>query len=385
MPRFRTPWRAVAALFFLSGGLFGTWAGRIPAFVDRFDLGEASLGILLLCVAIGAVICFPFAGNLSDRKGAARVSIALAALALIALVLLPTVPGIVTLGLALMLFGAAQGGLDVAMNSWAAEVERGMRRPVMSSFHAMFSLGGGLGAGTGFVAADTGIGPAGHFLATAILIGLPCLWLARIPWNSVRSSGGPVFAVPRGPLALVGFVALCSALGEGVIADWSAVYLYSIKGFSEAKATLGFAAFSISMVAARLMADRLVAIYGAAKSARTGSLVAATSMAVVLFSGNLPLMLLGFAGIGLGYAVLFPLAYSRAANDPQVPPGQAIAAVATLGYGGLLAGPPAIGAIAAATSLEHAFALVGLLTLLVSALARSLKPAVSAVPAAGKS
>lgn len=374
MPKIRTPWRAVAAMFLLSGALFGTWAGRIPAFVNRFDLGEAELGLLLLCIAIGAVICFPFAGQYSDRLGAARVTIRLAALAVVSLLMLPACPNVPLFAATLVLFGATQGGLDVAMNSWAAEVERSMGRPVMSSFHAMFSLGGGLGAGLGYLAADNGISPAGHFLATGLLVGLPGLFLAAIPWTSARSAGGPIFALPRGPLALVGLVALCSALGEGVIADWSAVYLHSVKNLSEARSTLGFAAFSATMVAARLTADHVVSIYGPVWSARVGSIVASSGMALVLMASTLPLMLVGFACIGLGYAVLFPLAYSRAANDPVVPPGRAIASVATLGYGGLLAGPPAIGAIAAVTSLAHAFALIGLLTLLVSVLAGSLRP-----------
>jgi MFS family permease len=376
MAELRTPWRAVAAMFFLSGGLFGAWAGRIPAFVDRFALSEDRLGLLLLCIAIGAVVCFPFAGHLADRRGAARVTLSLAGFATAMLALLPFAPTVPVFAVALVLFGAAQGGLDVAMNSWAAEVERHMARPVMSSFHAMFSLGGGLGAGSGFLAAHAGLEPGGHFVATALALGLPCLWLAAIPWTSVRTSGGPIFALPRGALALVGLIALFSALGEGVMADWSAVYLHSVKGLSEARATLGFAMFSVTMVLARLMADRVVGHYGAVPSARLGSLVAAGGMAVLLTAGSLPVMLAGFAAIGLGYAVLFPLAYSRAANDPHVPPGRAIASVATLGYGGLLAGPPMIGFLSAVTSLGHAFALVAALTLLVSVLAGSLRPAV---------
>jgi MFS family permease len=374
MADLRTPRRAVAAMFFLSGSLFGVWAGRIPAFVERFALSEGQLGLLLLCVAIGAVLCFPFAGHLADRTGAARVTLWLAGSAVAMLALLPFSPTVPVLAIALVLFGAAQGGLDVAMNSWAAEVERHLRRPVMSSFHAMFSLGGGLGAGSGYLAALAGLEPAGHFVLTALALGLPCLWLAFIPWTSARSEGGPIFALPRGALALVGLIALFSALGEGVMADWSAVYLHSVKGLSEAKATLGFATFSVTMVLARLMADSIVGRYGAAASARLSSLVAAGGLVLLLTAGSLPMMLAGFACIGLGYAVLFPLAYSRAANDPHVPPGRAIASVATLGYGGLLAGPPTIGFIAAATSLGHAFAIVAGLTLLVSVLARSLRP-----------
>lgn len=375
MPELRTPWRAVAAMFFLSGSLFGAWAGRIPAFVERFALSEAGLGLLLLLIAAGAVTCFPIAGHLADRFGASRLALRLAALATATLVLLPLSPTIPVLAVALILFGATQGGLDVAMNSWAAEVERQMARPVMSSFHAMFSLGGGLGAGSGFLAAHLDMGPAAHFLAAAIVIGLPCLWLAGIRWTSARASGGAVFALPRGALALVGLVALCSALGEGVMADWSAVYLHSVKGLSEARATLGFAAFSVTMVLARLAGDRFVARYGAVRSARLSSLVAASGMLILLTAGNLPVMLIGFGCIGLGYAVLFPLSYSRAANDPHVPPGRAIASVATLGYGGMLAGPPIVGFLAAVTSLGHAFALVAVLTLLVSALAGCLAPA----------
>jgi MFS family permease len=378
MPELRTPRRAVAATFLLSGALFGILAGRIPAFVDRFELSEDRLGLLLLCVAAGSVVSFPLAGHLSDRHGAAWVTQRTSAAALAVLVVLPLCPNVALLGLALVLFGSAQGSLDVAMNAWAAEVERHLGRPVMSSFHAMFSLGGGLGAATGFLAAGEGMGTGSHFLIAALMLGLPCLGLATITWASTRSSGGFVLAVPRGTLAVVGAIAFCAAIGEGAVADWSAVYLHGVKAMSEGQAALGYAAFSAAMVAARLAGDGAIRRFGPVQSARVGGLLAAAGMAIVIAGGGLAISLAGFACIGLGYAVIFPLAYSRAANDPHMPPGRAIAAVATLGYGGMLMGPPMVGFFASVTSLGHAFWLIALMALLIAALAGYLRPAAPA-------
>ena len=371
----RTPWLAVAAVFFLNGGLFGAWASRIPVFVERFDLTADRLGLLLLCMAFGSILCFPLAGRMADRRGAAPLSLRLAFFSAVVVALLPFAPAVPLLAVGMVFFGAAQGGMDVAMNAWAAEVERHMGRPVMSSFHAVFSLGAGIGAGSGALAASAGLSPALHFpLVSLVLSGL-VLAFATISWASARVEGGSVFALPRGALALVGLIALASALGEGSMADWSAVFLATVVGASEAQAALGYAVFSAAMVLARLAGDQVVRRLGPVTSARISGLLAAGGALTALLGGSFGVALAGFGLMGVGYAIVFPLAFSRAANDGEIPPGSAIASVATLAYGGMLVGPPAIGFIAAMTSLTHAFGLIAVLALAIVPLATSLRPA----------
>lgn len=354
MIRLSGPWRAVASVFFFNGALFGLWASRIPAFAERFALSPANLGLLLLCLAAGAIVGFPLAGRTADLRGARNATILYGALYIVAFLCLPLAPNVWVLAPILALFGMAHGGQDVAMNAWAAEVERHMARPVMSSFHAAFSLGAGIGAGSGFIAINWGASVALHFWLGGLgITGFVALF-AFIPWSSVTGTAehGPLFALPKGPLLMVGIVGLSSAIGEGAMVDWSALILTAAKGVDQAQAALGYTVFSTLMVATRLAGPILVAQLGPAHTTRVSAASAMIGGLLVLVAPSLPIALIGFAAFGIGYAMIIPLAFSRAANDPDVPAGRAIASVATLTYGGILIGPPLIGFVAEATSLN---------------------------------
>lgn len=371
----RTPRVAVAAMFLLNGSLFGVWASRIPAFAERFDLSPERLGLLLLCMAVGAIVAFPAAGRLSDRHGAGAMSRVAAILYVASLWLVAVAPSVWTLAGGLLVFGAMQGALDVTMNAWGAEVEQRLGRPIMSSLHAMFSLGAGLGAASGFVAATYGVPAGQHILLASLLIGAGTILAATVPWSSPRpeEAGGAAPVLPRGDLALVGLVAFCATLSEGAVADWSAVFLHDVRAVSEGQAALGYAAFSAAMVIMRLLGDRIVERWGPRSVARLSGVVAAIGVIAALLGQGLPIILAGFVLMGIGYANVAPLAFSRAGADPTVPPGSAIASVATFGYGGLLLGPAAIGWIAGATSLSIALALLAVLAVLISCFGASLE------------
>lgn len=375
MSKILTPWRSVAAGFALNGVLLGCWASRVPTYVDTLDLSESTLGVLLLLMGIGALISFPLAGSLSDRHGAVRVTRWIAVVYLLSIVGVGFAGSVALLGLALFAFGMCHGSMDVAMNSWATEVEEHMGRSVMSSFHAMWSLGAGLGAAGGFLATSMGAGTGIHFLAAAVISGLLAWPFLRAPWTSrIRLSPGkaPMFAFPRGPLILVGVIALGAGLGEGAAVDWSAVYLRDVLGAPESQATLGYAAFSITMVIMRLSVDRIITRFGPQMVARVAGVLAAGGYFLCVGTDVLAIALVGFVLMGMGYAAVIPMAFSRAAHDPEVPAGQAIASVATLGYGAMLLGPPAIGFIAEATSLRMSFLMVGGIALLIALFASAL-------------
>lgn len=367
MNSIRTPWRAVAALFTLLGVLFGIWASRIPAVTEKHQLDPDELGLLLLVMALGATVAFPIAGIIADRVGssvaARRFGIA-CALGLIAVGFAPNVP---TLAVALFLFGAMAGSTDVSMNAWAAEVERARGRAIMSSFHAMYSVGAGIGAASGWLAINLGASIPVHFVAGALLALVLALWFASIPWESrkVTRGSGPVFAIPKGALVVVGLVAFGASIGEGGMADWSAIFLVDVAGTTKADAALGFTVFSVTMVATRLVGDRLVERFGPVAVGRVSGLFAAAGVVVAVAIGTYAATLLGYALMGIGYAMIMPLAFTRAANDGSMSQGAAIASVATLGYGGVLLGPPIIGFVAGATSIRTAFALLAVFALLI--------------------
>ena len=363
----RTARQAAAAMFLLNGGLFGVWASRIPSFVDRLQISPNLLGLLLLGMAAGGIASFPVAGRLSDRYGASVITRHVALLYVASLCLVGLAPSAMVLALCIVVFGAMQGALDVAMNAWGAEVERQFERPILSSLHAMFSLGAGLGAMSGYLAVWYGLGTGLHFLWAGFGLGLGSYLFARGPWPTpvagAESSNGLV--LPRGSLAVVGLVAACATLSEGALADWSGMFLHTVSHLTEAQSALGYTAFSAAMVVMRLAGDRIVHRWGAGWSARVGGGVAALGVLLAVSGQDIYVVLAGFALMGMGFANIAPLAFARAGSDPTLPPGTAIAAVATFGYGGLLLGPPLIGWLSGATSLVFGFGLLAGLALLI--------------------
>ncbi|AUQ49836.1 putative MFS-type transporter [Phaeobacter inhibens] len=364
----RSPWRAVSAMFVLNGALFGIWASRIPAISEIHELSPGGLGLLLLLMAAGAILSFPLAGRAADRIGAAHVTRRVALAYVLGLVLLALAPNLPLLAAALFVFGAAHGSMDVAMNAWASEVEARAARPMMSSFHAMFSLGAGLGALSGYAAASIDAQIPAHFLVAGCVSALLTLYMAQIPWvarPAPESGAAKPALLPRGALLAVGFVAFCGAVGEGAMADWSAIFLVLTTGASEADAALGFAVFSIAMVAMRLIGDLVVARIGPVTAGRLAGTSASLGALIAVGWGSYGAAMTGFALMGIGYALIMPLAFSRAASDPDLPAGAAIASVATFGYGGILIGPPMIGVTAELLSLPAAFLILAVLAVFI--------------------
>ncbi|WP_422063222.1 MFS transporter [Shimia sp.] len=371
----RGAWVAIAAMFGLNGALFGLWASRIPALKATHELSHAGLGALLLLLAGGAICAFPLAGRLADHYGAARVTKVFALVKISALLALAIAPDVPTLAVALFVFGAIHGGMDVTMNAWGAEVERWAKRPQMSSYHAMWSLGAGLAAGTGFAAISLGASPFVHFALIGLPLAVLLCWLGNVPWASPvnRDAKAPMFSIPKGQLVLVGLLAFGASMGEGAIADWSAVYLVDVGGAPENWAVMGYAIFSITMVVMRLLGDWITRLTSPEIAARASGLSAACGAAVTVLFPTPPMMLAGFVLMGVGYALIFPLAFSRAANDPVESPGKALAGTATFGYGGMLLGPPLIGFVANATSLRVSFGVLAVLALMIAVLSGALK------------
>ena len=376
-----TPWRAVSAMFVLNGALLGIWASRIPTIRENQSLDKGQFGILLLVMAVGALASFPLAGRFADRFGAARMTRLIAAVYGLSLVLIALTPvSVVMLGATMFLFGAAHGSMDVSMNAWATEVEKRAPRPIMSSFHAMFSLGTGLGALSGYVAGSMGLGTTLHFFLAAVVFSALCLPFGAIPWASERAEANPdapLFTLPRGMLILVGLVAFCTTVGEGGMVDWSATFLIEATQVDEARAALGYTAFSVMMVVTRLLGDRIIARLGPVLMTRISGVIAAMGALIAVAAGSYWLGLLGFALMGIGYATIVPMAFTRAASQKDVSAGTAIASVATLGYGGILLGPPILGGLAELTSMRLAFLLLVVLALVMAALGGALRPQTS--------
>ncbi len=365
---------AIYITFFICGFILAAWVSRIPAIKQNLGLNTGELGLVLLGAPVGLVLAMPLTGWLIAHRGSRPVLILAALTNCFSLPLLALAPSGWTLAIALFVFGFTNAAMDISMNAQAVEAEKRYARPIMSSFHALFSFGGLIGAALGAAAAATGMGPLPFFSWMALASVLLMLWVVRHLLDVPPTSGGPRFVWPRGVLLGLGLIVFCTGLGEGAVADWSAVFMKQAIGSSEAIAALAFSAFSVAMVVGRLTGDALTHRFGPVVLARAGGLLAAAGYITVLLATRPETALLGFVMIGLGYCTLFPLAFSAAGRVPGVQPGVALASVATLGYLGFLAGPPVIGLIAHATSLRVSFALVAGLTLAIVLLAGLLRP-----------
>ena len=367
---------AVSLIFAINGMVFGTWASRIPAIVDFHDLSPGSLGLLIFLAGLSAVIAFSIFGRAADRYGAAFITKRATLLLIpLTLIFIAYANSIWMLVFAVIFFGAIHGGDDVAMNAWAAEVEREYTRPVMSSFHAMWSLGAGIGAGLGSLLAFYEVGFKSHFSLISIVIFVLALSAAVVPFESQKNkkeANSPFISIPKGPLLPVATITFFASLSEGAVADWSAIFLKSVASLNDGNAALGFTVFSVCMFSMRLLGDRISFILGPATAARYSGIVALPGSIILLVSDSFLLLLLGFGLIGLGIAVIIPLAFSRAGNDETISQGTAIASIATLGYGGMLLGPLFLGLIAEITSIKTSFLILPIMAFFIFILSKHL-------------
>jgi MFS family permease len=359
---------AVSAIFFINGAVLASWVPHIPSLKARHAISDGELGLVLLSMAAGAVFALPVAGRLVGRLGSRRVTSVAAAALCLALPLPVLSPSVALLSLALVLLGACNATLDVAMNAQAVAVEQLYQRAIMSSFHGLFSVGGLVGAAfTGGVMAH-GIHDIQHVVGTAIasLFAVGCCLRCLVPDNVQRVSPGRVFARPTGALLGLGAVAFCGLLAEGAMADWSAVYLHDTLGSSPALAAAGFAVFSLAMAAGRFGGDRLVIHFGSGIVLRASSAVAAIGLAVALVIASPTVGIVGCGLVGLGISNVIPIVFSAAGRVPGIRAGTALAAAATTGYFGFLAGPPIVGLVAEVWGLRVALGIVSALSALIT-------------------
>lgn len=347
---------AISIIFLLNGLTLSAWVSRVPAIVQDLGLSIGSVGTVMMGMAIGAFISFPITGSLIDNLGSARTTRFFGLVYFASLPGLALAPNIWVLMAALILFGFGNGGLDLAMNSQGVEIEVRTGRSIINSLHGFFSLGGFLGAGIGAVMAWQGIEPVGHFAVMAAVNLAVLAWFQRYLVADLSGNKSdepaPFFSFPHRSLWLLGVIALCTAVGEGAMNSWSALYLNEHLGTTEDIAALGYATFSLAMLLGRFNGDRFVGAWGPAKLIRRSGTLAAGGLGVATIIDQPWSMLIGFVFVGIGLSVVYPLVFSAAGNHPTLPRGRAVAGTATVGYTGFLAGPPILGWIAQVSSMQ---------------------------------
>jgi hypothetical protein len=356
---------AAAVIFFVNGFVFSSWVPHIPTVQARLGISPGLLGLALLGCAAGSMVSMPLAGALVAKWGSRRVILGSAPLFCLVAALPVQSSRLSLFALALFVFGAANGTMNVAMNSHGVTVAERLCRPIMSSLHALASVGGLLGAASSILALSSGLTPIVHMRGT-IVLGLLLVAGAGgflLPTSTDSPRTGPAFALPRGPLLLLGLMGFVTLMVEGVMADWSAVYLRRLLKVGTDLSGAGYAVFSMAMAAGRLAGDRLVVAVGPVALLRVGGILAACGLGAL--GAALPLnhpvaAIVGFGCVGLGLSNIIPMLFQAAGRIPGSSPGTALSAVITAGYGGVVAGPPLVGFIASSMGLPVALGLLAI-------------------------
>ena len=359
---------ATRLAFFAAGFAMAAWAPLVPFAKDNAGVDDAGLGLMLLCLGAGSLVAMPLTGMLAARIGSRTLILGGGAGLVAVLPVLVLVGDPLALALSLMAFGAALGTLDVAMNIHAVEVERAAPRPLMSGFHAMFSLGALAGAGGVTLLLTLGLAPVAA-AAGASAVTMACVIGAAPHLLRARGDEPAPFALPRGVVLWLAALAAITFLVEGAMLDWGALLLLAKGVLPQAQAGLGYMIFSVAMPIGRLTGDRIVAVAGPRRTLIAGGALGVAGLALMVAAEGVWPALAGFALVGFGASNIVPVLFSLAGRQSVMPPGLAVAAVVTVGYAGILIGPALIGFVAEATGLGAAFALLAVLLALVPAAA----------------
>lgn len=372
---------AVSLAFAVVGFLLSMWLVHIPAVQSSAGVGHGELGLTLLSLGLGSFVAMQLTGSLIARFGAKRpllLGMLLMALALMAPAL---AVDIWTLGVALFVFGLGNGICEVAMNAEAVEVERELGRPIMSSFHALFSVGTALGAGFGGLLLVIGWGTLVDFaLGAAVGIIVAFVSFSLLPNRAFGQTGSVEIqevggGSQVGRIVVLGALAFMLMLAEGVANDWSALHAVEHRGATEASAAAAYGTFAVTMTIGRLLVDRVAGRFGPVAVVRYGSLVAALGLVLVMTLPGLVGVLIGWAVFAIGLGGVVPQIFTAAGNLPVKRRAVMLARVVGAGYIGLLAGPAVIGWVADLTDLNVAMIVPVLLCLVGAVAARSVRAA----------
>ena len=354
-------------MFFADGIGFGIWAGHIPAFKQKFQLSDSSLSIVLLAVAVGSIFLMPLAGQAVRHFGSrCCIAVSLACLAF-CLVLIALAPSLMLFVVAALLFGAAKGGVDVGINAQAVVVEKCYGQPIMSSFQALWSVGGLAGGFLTSAALGLGFTPVFNLVCIgSLIVLLDLLYYSHLMDDASSSEGecGKPFRMPGKALLYVAILTFISLFSEGALQDWAAVYMRQVVAVPVSIAAVGYAGYSTAMALGRFVGDRVVGFFGEQFVMRLSGVLIIVGIVAALLLPSPVWAIAGFAVAGLGNSNLVPILFSAAGRDPILGPGPGIATVTTVGFCGFLIGPAVIGLMSKFFGLPVALSLVAVLGLI---------------------
>ncbi|SDR91945.1 Fucose permease [Friedmanniella luteola] len=367
---------AVAVLFAVNGMLIGGNAGALPSLRAKLLIDDGHIAAMLFCAGVAGILSMQVGGRLADAVGARTVALCGLPLLIGAAVTIALAPSFGVAVVGLVLLGLGNGAMDVGMNALGVQVEAARRRPVMSTFHAWFSIGGFAGAGAVLLLARV-LGIEGGGIVTPLMLGLAVIAavvlvvLLRItPQSAVvpHSVDGVRARIPRAAWVL-GAMALAFGLAEGTAVDWSAIHVTDVARVDPTTGALGLIAVNGFMVVIRLLGDRLVARFGRRAVVRFGGTCAALGYVVVTLVGSLPLLVAGWCLVGFGVGMIAPQVYAVAGH---LGGGRVLAVVVTFGYAAFLMGPAVIGFLVRHLGIQHTMAVPAVLCAGIIALAATM-------------
>lgn len=368
--------RLVISLYFsVHGFIFSSWASRIPQVKDKFSLNEAELGAVLFMLPLGSLAALPFSGWLVHRLGSRFMSIASTLTYSVLLYLIASASTVYMLSCVLFGFGLLGNFGNISMNTQGISIQHQINKPILSSLHAMWSIGAFSAAAVSGWTMRMGYSTSIHFLIVSLIAAVIIIVGAfhLIPDEGLGDETSKVFVLPNRKLMLLGIICFCVAMSEGAMADWSSLYYRQILHQLNTISTTGYTAFAMCMAAGRLAGDRLVQSFKHATVLKANGLLILVGMTLSL-SFDLPLtVMIGFALVGFGVSSVIPIVYMLAAKSKDMAPSAALAAVSSVGFTGFLVGPPLIGFIAHEIGLRMALVIVALLGAIIFLLSKKVR------------
>jgi len=366
---------AVSAFYFCMGFSFASWASRIPDIKTKLHLSTGELGSILLALPIGQLIMMPVSGRLVTKYGSKTILSFAILLYAIELTNLGWANHGWQLALALFIFGVVGNMSNISVNTQGVLAEKIYGRPIMTTFHGVWSIAGFSGALFGLLMMNLNLAPRQHFFAVAGLV-LLTTFIARkylIAGTSPAAEKKKFFSKPEGILVKLGIIAFCSMVAEGMMFEWSGVYFKEVVKVSPSIVLLGYTTFMIMMATGRFAGDRVIAAIGRKKTLQYSGILVLTGLMIAVLFPYLITATLGFFIVGLGVSSVIPTIYSTAARSAKTSPGMALAGVSSIGFLGFLTGPPVIGYIAQLSSLRVSFAVISLFGLCITIMVSKLK------------
>ncbi|GAC1378837.1 MAG: MFS transporter [Ginsengibacter sp.] len=359
----------VAGLFFIYGFCFASWASRIPNIQQKLNLTETQLGLVLFSLPVGLFISLPLSGWLVTKFGSKKIVIIAAILYSGVLIMLGSVNHVYQLVISLFLFGIGGNMGNISINTQAVGVETLYEKPIMGSFHGIWSLAGFTGAAFGTLMLSHNVAPNVHFLVIFFI----CLFILSgvfkyLMKKDVVAEGAPLFALPDKSLIVLGLIAFCSMICEGTMFDWSGIYFSKVVKASPSLVSAGYTAFMSTMAFSRFFSDHITAKIGFKRTIQLSGLLITTGLLLSVAYPTFSIAILGFLLVGVGVSSIVPQVYSAAGKSKKLSAGLALAAVSSIGFLGFLIGPPLIGMLAGISSLRLSFTIIALMGLMVSVL-----------------